>query len=153
MSPDSEQDTEPLGGKIGIGNILTEYLYDTGACKTVINEGLYYRLLLTYDLDIRPCTNKISTCNGTMYVLGKITVPKCTLASDVVIENVDILVAKDLKQYECIMGRDLLAKIPCLQKSRKLIRQKVQNMTASLEACWQSRCEEEDNIIYSGFAD
>ena len=66
-----------LVGKIGLENILVEYLFDTGAEVTAISEDLFYRLNLTSNVELDQHERlKIGLCNSTtVESLGNAIIP------------------------------------------------------------------------------
>ena len=146
---------DSIMGKIGLEDVLTDYLYDTGAAVTVISEALYYRLNLTSNLELEPITTgeKLSSCNGKIIALGSLTIPNCRISENITIKDLKVHVIKDLVHHDflmgrdlidkvhvikdlvhhdCLMGRDLIDKVPVLKQDTERTRENVDKLTSSL---------------------
>jgi len=150
MGQQPESKTSPaITGKVLFNQVVVPYLCDTGADLTVISRAVYERmntpkepvLLRVYSGPrIKSFDNKISK------VLGAVCVKKCAVAKDCVVKNAKVLVLEDIPQYECIMGRDLINRIPRLNKASLELR-------SAVESCAEDLLANLDEIVESQLAE
>ena len=115
------QNQNKLVGKMEIGDVIVEYLWYTGAERTVISEELYYKLKLTSDRELESYKGpKLSSANKNIKILGTLKIPKCVLSNEISIYNVDVIVINDLQHFEFLMGMDLLRTVPNFAQVHKL---------------------------------
>ena len=98
-------------------NTLVSYLFDTGAQRTIINESLYVRLkredpsteLLKYN------GRALFSCNKKLTIYGVVYLRQCKLTdkSNDLLKDVPIIVTNHKSKHECLLGRDLMKKVPC----------------------------------------
>ncbi len=112
---EEQSETEkPIEGKLLINNELITYLCDPGTHRTIISRNTYNKINSPEQpiLLQRYTGGELSSCNKKLQVLGTIDIPNCTISSILSTKNVKMLVIEELVNYECIMGRDLIANIP-----------------------------------------
>ncbi|CAF1141789.1 unnamed protein product, partial [Brachionus calyciflorus] len=105
--------TNGLLGKAIFNNSLVSYFFDTGASCTIINEPLYVKIKKEDPGTIlEPYTGKpLWSCNKKLTVYGQICLRNCQITGDC-LKNVTVIVTNHKSQYECLLGRDLMKKVP-----------------------------------------
>ncbi len=110
--------TTPIQGKMLLNQLMVSYLFDTGAELTVIARETYEKLNTAEDpIILREYSGpRICSVDGKVKVLGAINVKKCMIADDCTVFNAKIIVLDKVQQHDCLMGRDLIQRIPRLNK-------------------------------------
>ncbi len=172
LQTSTKPDNEPvhaIQGNILLNKTMVKYLCDPGAALTVISRKLFETLNKAENpIPLRPYIGEpIMSCNKRIKVLGVIRINRCTLSTEFSVRHFKVIVMEDLARYDCIMGRDLIAKIPCFTNPIEELRIQVNKYSENLLSCAdqilsrsedepeiiQSKVEEGDIIIFPGFQD
>ena len=87
---------------------------DPGAALTVISRRLYDHLNTDNNpMPLRPYVGgDIMSCNLKIKVIGVAQINCCTISKEFSIKYVKMIVMENLSNFDCLMGRDLIAHIP-----------------------------------------
>jgi hypothetical protein len=143
-------------------------MVDTGAELTEINR-------MTFDNKENPILlreysgPRLCSVDGKLNVLGAINLNKCTIATDCTIFNAKMIVLDKIQQYDCLLGRDLIRRIPFLhrptQSTKAIIEARSAELIANLNSLLErhtdaegerpgaSSYEEGEIVIFPGFTD
>ena len=123
-----------IQGEMLIGNEMVEYLCDPGAALTVISSRLYERInTITKPIPLRPYIGQpLTSCNLKIKILGEVVLDRCTLSLDFSVKNIRMVVMENLTHYECLMGRDMIARIPIFSRPVEELRDSVNRCTENL---------------------
>ena len=96
-------------------NSLIEYLYDTGADTTIIQESFYKKILAedqTTEL-VQYNGKPLKSFTTEIKVIGKLILKQCIFNDSNKSTNVELVVTEDQQCLnKCIIGTDLMSKIP-----------------------------------------
>ena len=115
-------------------NQLIEYLCDPGADATIISRATYDRINKP-ELPVLLHTYKgepIASCNEKIPVLGTARIQLCTISSTLTIPKVEVLVIPSLTAYDCLMGRDLISRIPEFASQVDCLRNRVETYSEDI---------------------
>ena len=106
-------------GTAVMDDVLVTYLYDSGADETIVNEALFSRLQAKNPmLKLTPYEGPlVKSCSGPMVIRGFAFVRTCIIdpTDDKALRDVRLIVAVHKSSYECILGRDLISRVPRLR--------------------------------------
>jgi hypothetical protein len=113
-----------------INKVLTKYLCDEGADRTIINKKTYASIgskskLVKFE-------GHIKSCSGALKVFGKATLAELIVDMSCVLHNIEVLVADHQSSNDVLLGRDM-CKIPKLKEALELKRKLVKNMSEQVE--------------------
>lgn len=158
----AEEDKSAIRGELMLNRERIGYLCDPGATITLIHRKLYDKINKQDQpkpLRLYKGPN-ITSCNMEMKVLGVI--------SYFSVKHDKIIVVDKLVGADCIVGRDLTARIPAIYKPLQEVRETVENLTHDLiehvdeiieRELWFSDEDEEETIdsreivVFPGFQD
>ena len=120
-----------IKGKALFDNCLINYICDSGASRTVISKKLFNKIKKeTPSLQLRNYRGKpLKSCTGSIRVLGTIKINKCILSAKHTLNNVIITVAHLNTEDECLLGRDVLRKIPIVKTEMEQMRATIHEMS------------------------
>ncbi len=106
---------------------MISYLCDPGAHATVISRQTFNKINTPENPTfLHTYTGKpISSCNEKIGVLGLARIKSCKISSSITIKDVEVIVIETLINQECLMGRDLIARIPELANQVSNLRARV----------------------------
>ncbi len=106
---------------------MISYLCDPGAHATVISRQTFNKINTPENPTfVHTYTGKpISSCNEKIGVLGLARIKSCKISSSITIKDVEVIVIETLINQECLMGRDLIARIPELANQVSNLRARV----------------------------
>ncbi|CAF1061186.1 unnamed protein product, partial [Brachionus calyciflorus] len=117
----NESRTVRLTGKAIFNNTLVSYIFDTGAGYTIINKQLYARILHEEQTTIlKPYKGKaIWSCNKKLKIFGVIYLKYCQITHQEteILTKVPIIVTNHSSRHECLLGRDLMKKVPYFEQN------------------------------------
>ncbi|CAF1108619.1 unnamed protein product, partial [Brachionus calyciflorus] len=105
-------------GKALFNNTLVNYLCDTGADRSIINIKTF-NLIRRYDPNtvMKPYEGgKLNSCKNKMKIFGVVYLKRCLIVPSYNLENTMVIVTENITDYDCLIGRDLINKIPYLKK-------------------------------------
>ncbi len=161
----------PIQGKMLLNKTVVSYLFDTGAELTVISRETYNKLNTEKNpIILREYSGpRICSVDGHVDVLGAINIGTCVIATDCTISNAKMIVLDKIQQHDCLMGRDLIQRIPILNGPTQSIKSKVKefsdNLLANLESLLATQSDQEEKtwegssydegeiVIFPGFTD
>ena len=95
---------------------LVNYLCDGGADISIINENLFNKLKINPQNEITPYQgNPLHSCSGEIRVLGTINIKELVIDPKTILHNIQMLATNHNSKHQCILGRDLIDKIPQLK--------------------------------------
>ncbi len=126
--------TPAIQGRVLLNQSLVDYLCDLGADLTVINRDTFDRinkpenpiLLKEYS------GPRITSVGKNVKVLGAISIQRCVLDQKCVIKNAKMLVLEGNLPYGCIVGRDLIYRIPRMKATSQNLRTVVDTCSEEL---------------------
>ena len=110
---------------------MVEYLYDTGADTSIMQQCLYEIILkedkqtklINYKGNLRSVTTEIKT-------IGKINLNKCQFNIKNTINNVEIIVIENQECTDkCIIGTDLMNQIPEFKNLPEMVEETIKLMS------------------------
>ena len=115
-----------IKGKAIFNNTLVEYLCDGGADLSIINVKLYHEILRQAPkTTIKPYQGKpLASCTGEIKVKGVIVLDRCILVPKVSkwLEKVEIIVTEHTSSNQCLIGRDIINRVPELRKKMEAMK-------------------------------
>ena len=126
---------KPISGKIMLDRHLGTYLCDPGAAITVISLEMYNRINTeSKPLTLRPYSGEqITSCNLKIKALGEVYIKKCNLSSQINLRHTKMVVMDNLVRYDCLMGRDMIARISSFSKQVEVLRIQVEENSIDLQ--------------------
>ena len=130
-----------IQGKALLNQSLVGYLCDLGADLTVINRSTFERintpeapiLLREY---LGPHIKSVGT---KVKISGAICIQRCVLDQKCVVENAKMLVLEGDLPYDCIVGRDLIYRVPRMREA-------AENLRAVVDRCSEELISNLDEI-------
>ena len=94
-------------------------------------------------IDIQPYIGVgLESINSQIKIAGIATI-KSAKISNTKINNIKLLVVDNLKQYDCILGRDMINMIPKLQQAMEQLTENVRDFDHNVESTWSSESSSE----------
>ena len=116
---------DPITGNIVINGVITRYLCDTGASRSVISKQLYDKLKCESParVKMRPYVGVgVESINAKINIAGIVTIKSIKIYDEIKIYNTKLLILENLNQFDCILGRDILSLIPDINESMNNLR-------------------------------
>ena len=110
--------SEPIKGQALFNNTLINYMCDSGADVTIINEKTF-RLIKRHAPDTTLNAHiggRLFSASSEIKVFGQICLKRCLISPSEKLINTTILVTKNISDYECLLGRDIINRIPALRE-------------------------------------
>jgi hypothetical protein len=126
----------PIKGKAIFNNTLVEYLYDGGADRTIISLQTYNQIKQEdrNTVKLEPYNKSLESANGPLDVAGILKLNECILSDESIqVDKPKVIVIKDLKHNTCLLGPDLMSKVPKMKQNLEATREVVQLMSAQVK--------------------
>jgi hypothetical protein len=147
-----------IKGKAIFNNTLVEYFCDGGADLSIINAKLYQEILRQAPkTTIKPYQGKpLASCTGEIKVLGVIVLDRCILVPKVSkwLEKVEIIVTEHSSSNQCLIGRDIINRVPELRKKMEAMKSLIDEWSQEIINYYQeinlvvSESKQEDQVIH-----
>ena len=126
---------EPIKGRAIFNNSIVDYLCDGGADYTIINRELFEKLKTQAPrTELKRYAGKpLTSCTSEINVLGIVQLERCIIDPNVELDKVTIIVTDHNASHKCILGRDILYKVPELRSHMKAMRSEIQEWSTQLE--------------------
>ena len=142
-------EAKELRGKIKVNGVTISYQYDTGAVRTILSETAYKKIRRNRNHNTQLITYngpRLVSANKPLEILGVLQVNYLKLGKNIVAKNLTAIVARDLKNNECLLGRDWVQNIPAFASTYTTITNTIANLTNDLEEsssdCFSSDSDE-----------
>ncbi|CAF0898709.1 unnamed protein product [Brachionus calyciflorus] len=116
---------------------FVSYLFDTGAVRTIINKKLFEQLKQDDPtIQLKPFTGpKLYSCSSKIKIFGQVVLKKCQLTSDskLNLTNAILVVTNHKSKNDCILGTDLIERVPCFNRKINGINTTMRDISYSLE--------------------
>lgn len=109
---------EPIKGQALFNNTLINYMYDSGADVTIINEKTF-RLIKGHAPDTLlngHSGGKLFSATSEIKIFGRVCLKRCLISPNEQLSNIVVLVTENIAQHECLLGRDVINRIPALKQ-------------------------------------
>ena len=124
----------PIKGKIILDNLVVEYLTDSGAEVSIITKRLFNKLKKHFKYLVRKYNGPpLYSCNKPLKVEGIICANKFIVDNIGCLDKVTLVIVEDIFKYECIMGMDLITRIPEYLKYIQGLRETVERKSKEVE--------------------
>ena len=147
QSKTTKLDNESIMGKLMLGSEVVAYLFDTGADRSALSIRVIEKMGLTSELK-KYDGKQLHSANGLVKALG-ILRTECLISETIKIQQAEFLVIENLEKVDCILGLDLIGKIPKIKVEYKAVQSIVNEMTAEIvmrkQMLDKSACEDKRN--------
>jgi hypothetical protein len=133
-------------GKMIVNDTITKFLCDTGAGTSVISHALVKKLNEEASIKIYQGLPVMSV-TGPMKVVGTVKLV-CCFGTNTIVRDAEFLVAAEIDESECIVGRDLIKRIPNLNSDLNAMQGTIQDMRIQVEQMQKLRDNEETYKTY-----
>ena len=108
-----------IAGLAIFNNTPIEYIFDTGACLTMISLNAFEKIKNDYPATVlEPYWGEnIKSANSVMIINGIVTLERSIFIPEVEHNGARVFVSESLIGAECLLGRDLIAKVPYFSSS------------------------------------
>ena len=117
----------PIRGRAIFNETLVDYLCDGGADLTIINKKLFEKIKKQAQYTVlEPYYGKrLSSCTSNITVLGIIKLKKCIVDPNTALKDIEIIVTDHSATHECLLGRDILYRVPKLREHMEAMKKEV----------------------------
>lgn len=132
-----------IGGQALFNNTLVDYMCDSGADLTIIDEKTFL-LIKRHDPDtvLESSNRKLTSVSGEIKVLGTLRLKRCLIAPEFDLKNTNILVTENVSGYQCLLGRDIIKRIPALKQKLEGIHTILKEYSSVVMKIFKSEMEE-----------
>ena len=108
-------------GKAIFNNTLVSYMYDSGAARTIINFDTFHRIKNEAEdpnrivLEQNKGRNLIGV-DGEVKIIGYLKLDQVIMSDNWQRQNVKVAVIENLKEIDCLLGRDWMNNVPNFRK-------------------------------------
>jgi hypothetical protein len=142
--PNFSKRNEPIKGQAMFNNTLVNYMCDSGADVSIINESTFW-LIKRHDPETmleRHIGGKLYSATNEILVLGVIRLKRCLIFPQDELKNIPILVTENVSGYECLLGRDIIDKIPALKQQLDSIKNVVRMFSSGVMKIFKSEIQQ-----------
>ena len=125
----------PIKGRAIFNETLVDYLCDGGADLTIINKRLFEKIKSQAQYTVlEPYLGKrLSSCTSNITVVGMIKLKKCIVDPQTILRDIEIIVTDHSATHECLLGRDILYRVPKLREHMEAMKRAVNSWSNQLD--------------------
>ncbi|CAF0975241.1 unnamed protein product [Brachionus calyciflorus] len=137
-----------ITGTALMNNVPINYLLDTGADETIMSRKGYKKLSNEQRVVLTDYKGKFpNSASGKLPILGTVTVNKCVIDPDIILENQQIKVADLKTDNECLLGMDIIQQIPSLNSRLEAVNNNVIQFSNELSKIGKTENDIEEVLV------
>ncbi|CAF0903695.1 unnamed protein product [Brachionus calyciflorus] len=144
---------EPIKGQALFNNTLVNYMCDSGADLSIIDERTY-RLIKRHAPDTMLKEEKgikLKSVSGDIRVIGSVVLKRCVISSTVQLRNVKLIVTDNFLCHKCLLGRDIITKIPVLREKFYSIHGVVKQFSSDIVSIFKREMSQKRMVQNGGY--
>ena len=142
--------TKPITGTCIMNNTLISYLYDSGACKSLLSASAYEKIReKSKRAKLKPYLGQpFYSFTSKIEILGVLSLDELVVdPTSSINKRVDIVVAKHQSKYDAIIGRDIMELVPRLNHQLIETRRYIETTSKLLDRNYQQKSENDDFMV------
>jgi hypothetical protein len=135
-----DRDSSRIHGTALLNNTKISYLCDSGADDSILNRRGFEKLLAAGEIELKEYTGpSFNSASGKLPILGSVSIERFILDPEVPLYHHKIKVADLNCNKDCLIGMDIIQKIPRLQKYFSDLKQTINHFSRLNELDTESR--------------
>lgn len=141
---------KPIEGQAIFNNSLIKYMCDSGADRTIINENVYNTIKIQApETKLEPANGlKMYSVTNEIRILGIVRLDRCIISPLGDLKYTEVVVTENISNYECLLGRDVINRVPELKQKLDSIHDVVRKMSNEVRKIYESDLEHRTKLFH-----